>query len=237
MAARDNRPVLTMEDLNEALMKITAGPAKKSRVQTRKDLKETAIHEAGHAVAMFHLATHDPVRYITIIPRGQSLGATWYLPKDDSSNLTRNEMYEQIVGLLGGRVAEALFLGDISTGASSDIDRATKLAKDMVARYGMCEKLGTVSALNELEEKIEEIVKDIYIGVSHEGYSVEYELPSQAKANIIDVTEDLIQEGMIGLFRAIKDYDSGRDASFFTFADLCISRKTREAKCQQITEL
>ena len=148
MAARDDRPVLNMEDLNEALMKITAGPAKRSRVQTRKDLKETAIHEAGHAVAMYHLPTHDPVRHITIIPRGQSLGATWYIPRDDSSNLTRNQMYEQIVSLLGGRVAEALFLGDISVGASNDIDRATKLAKDMVARYGMCEKLGTVSYLD-----------------------------------------------------------------------------------------
>ena len=148
LAARVNRPVLTMEDMNEALMKITAGPAKKSRVQTRKDLKETAVHEAGHAVAMYNLPTHDPVRQITIVPRGQSLGATWYLPKDDSSNLTRNEMYEQIVSLLGGRVAEALFLGDISVGASNDIDRATKLAKDMVARYGMCEKLGTVSYLD-----------------------------------------------------------------------------------------
>ena len=148
LAAREDRPVLTMEDLNEALMKITAGPAKKSRVQTRKDLKETAIHEAGHAVAMYHLPTHDPVRHITIIPRGQSLGATWYLPKDDSANMTRNQMYEQIVSLLGGRVAEALFLGDISVGATNDIDRATKLAKDMVARYGMCEKLGTVSYLD-----------------------------------------------------------------------------------------
>ena len=148
LAARADRPVLTMEDMNEALMKITAGPAKKSRVQTRKDLKETAVHEAGHAVAMYNLLTHDPVRQITIVPRGQSLGATWYLPKDDSSNLTRNEMYEQIVSLLGGRVAEALFLGDISVGASNDIDRATKLAKDMVARYGMCEKLGTVSYLD-----------------------------------------------------------------------------------------
>ena len=148
LAARENRPVLNMEDLNEALMKITAGPAKKSRVQTRKDLKETAIHEAGHAVAMYHLPTHDPVRHITIIPRGQSLGSTWSLPKDDSSNLTRNEMYEQIISLLGGRVAEALFIGDISVGASNDIDRATKLARDMVARYGMCEKLGTVSYLD-----------------------------------------------------------------------------------------
>ena len=146
-AARDDRKVLTMDDLNEAMMKILAGPEKRSRVRQRKDLKETAIHEAGHAVAMYHLPTQDPVLQITIIPRGQSLGATWHIPRDDSTSLTRNQMYEQIVGLLGGRVAEALFLGDISVGASNDIDRATKLARDMVARYGMCEELGTVSYL------------------------------------------------------------------------------------------
>ena len=97
---------------------------------------------------MYRLPTHDPVRQITVIPRGQALGLTWSSPKEDSTHLTRNEMYEQIVALLGGRVAEALFVGDISTGASSDIDRATKLARDMVARYGMCEKLGTVSYLS-----------------------------------------------------------------------------------------
>ena len=151
MAARDDRPVISMEDINEALMKIVAGPAKHSHVQSRRDLRTTAIHEAGHAVAMYRLPSHDPVRQISIVPRGRSLGATWYLPKDDSSNLTRNEMYEQIVGLLGGRVAEALYIGDISVGASNDIDRATKLAKDMVARYGMCEKLGTVSYLDDGE--------------------------------------------------------------------------------------
>ena len=150
-AARENRPALNMEDLNEAMMKILAGPAKKSRVATRKDLKTTAIHEAGHAVAMYRLPSHDGVRQISIVPRGNSLGATWYLPKDDSANLTRNQMYEQIVGLLGGRVAEDLFVGDISVGASNDIDRATKLAKDMVARYGMCERLGTVSYLDDGE--------------------------------------------------------------------------------------
>ena len=148
LAARENRGAIGMEDLNEAMMKILAGPAKKSRVQSRRDLKTTAIHESGHAVAMYYLPTHDPVRHISIVPRGSSLGATWYLPKEDSSNLTRNEMYEQIVGLLGGRVAEDVFLGDISVGASNDIDRATKLAKDMVARYGMCERLGTVSYLD-----------------------------------------------------------------------------------------
>ena len=151
MAARADRPVLTMEDLNDAMMKIMAGPEKRSRVRHRKDLKVTAFHEAGHAVAMYHLPTQDPVLQITIVPRGRSLGATWHVPKDDSSNLTRNQMYEEIVSLLGGRVAEALFVGDISVGASNDIDRATKLAKDMVARYGMCEKLGTVSYLDDGE--------------------------------------------------------------------------------------
>ena len=148
LAARQNRPVLNMNDLNEAMMKIMVGPEKKSRVALKRDLRATAIHEAGHAIAMFHLPTHDPVRQISIVPRGQALGITWSQPKEDSTHLTRNQMYEQIVSLLGGRVAEALFLGDISTGASNDIDRATKLAKDMVARYGMCERLGTVSYLS-----------------------------------------------------------------------------------------
>ena len=145
LAARHNRPVLNMEDLNEAIMKIMAGPEKRSQVRQRKDLRITAIHEAGHAIAMYRLPTQEEVRHISIVPRGNSLGATWHMPKDDSSNMTRNEMYERIVSLFGGRVAEALFVGDISVGASSDIDRASKLARDMVARYGMCEKLGTVS--------------------------------------------------------------------------------------------
>ena len=151
MAARDNRPVLTMEDLNEAMMKITAGPEKRSRVRLVRDQRITAIHEAGHAVAMYCLSTQDPVRHISIIPRGQTLGATWHTPKEDTAHQTRNEMYEDIVSLLGGRVAEDLFLGDISTGASNDIDRASKLARDMVARYGMCERLGAVSYLGSGE--------------------------------------------------------------------------------------
>ncbi len=145
MAARRNAPAVSMECLNEAMMKIMAGPEKRSHMRTRKDLKETAIHEAGHAVAMYRLPTQAEVRHITIIPRGQSLGATWYIPDEETSSLTRNQMYEKIVGLLGGRVAEALFVGDISVGAANDIDRVSKLARDMVARYGMCENLGTVS--------------------------------------------------------------------------------------------
>ena len=151
LAARKNCPALSMKDLDESMMKIMAGPEKRSRVKSRRDLKSVAIHEAGHAVAMYLLPTQEEVRHITVIPRGRSLGATWHLPKDDSSSLTRNEMYEEIVSLLGGRVAEALFIGDISVGASNDIDRATALARDMVARYGMCEKLGTVSYISDDE--------------------------------------------------------------------------------------
>ncbi len=145
LAARDNRPALNMDDVEEAMMKVLAGPEKRSRVRLKKDLYLTAVHEAGHAVAMYRLPTHDPVRQISIIPRGRALGLTWTQPDEESMHLTRNEMYEQIVGLLGGRVAEQLFLQDISTGASNDIERATKLARDMVTRYGMCEALGTVS--------------------------------------------------------------------------------------------
>ena len=145
MAAREDRTSFSMRDVNDAMMKILAGPEKRSRVTLKKDLYLTAVHEAGHAVAMYSLPTHDPVHQISIIPRGYANGLTWTRPTEDSTHMTRNEMYERIVGLLGGRVAEALFLNDISTGASNDIDRATDLAKDMVARYGMCEKLGTVS--------------------------------------------------------------------------------------------
>ncbi len=145
MAAREDLPVLNMRHINDAIMKILAGPEKRSRVRLARDRRLTAIHEAGHAVAMHSLPTHDPVHQISIIPRGNALGLTWTQPMEDSDHLTRNEMYERIVGLLGGRVAEDVFLQDISTGASNDIDRASKLARDMVARYGMCEKLGTVS--------------------------------------------------------------------------------------------
>ena len=111
----------------------------------------TAVHEAGHAIAMYHLPTHDPVHQISIIPRGQALGLTWSLPKEESTSLTRNEMYEDIVGLLGGRVAEELIYHDVTTGASNDIERASKLARDMVARYGMSSEIGTISYHSEDE--------------------------------------------------------------------------------------
>mgnify|MGYP005777985063 FL=1 len=151
LAVRAKQPAITMGHLNEAMMKIIAGPQKKSRKQLARDLRITAVHEAGHAVAMYFLPNHDPVHQITIIPRGRAAGMTVSLPEEESSHLTRNEMYEDIVAGLGGRVAEALFCQDISTGASHDIRRVTQLARDMVAKYGMSEKIGPIAYAGDEE--------------------------------------------------------------------------------------
>ncbi len=145
LAARQDSPVITNTHLQDAMMKVIAGPEKRSRVVSERERKLTAIHEAGHAVTIYHLPTHDPVHHITIIPRGSAGGMTVFLPEDDHSFHSRNEMYELIVSLLGGRVAEQLCLGDISTGASNDIQRATEIARDMVSKYGMSDALGTVA--------------------------------------------------------------------------------------------
>ena len=145
LAARQDRPFLNDQDLQDAMMKVIAGPEKRSRVVSKHERRLTAIHEAGHAVSIYHLPTHDPVHQITIIPRGGAGGMTVYLPEDDRSYLSRNEMFEQIVSLLGGRVAEQICMDDISTGASNDIQRASAIARDMVSKYGMSRKLGTVA--------------------------------------------------------------------------------------------
>ena len=235
MAARDNRPVITMEDINESLMKIVAGPAKHSHVQSRRDLKTTAIHETGHAFAMYHLPTHDPVRQISIVPRGRSLGATWYLPKDDSSNLTRNEMYEQIVGLLGGRVAEALYVGDISVGASNDIDRATKLAKDMVARYGMCEKLGTVSYLDDGEVFIGRDYQNTKSYSEKVAGTIDEEVKELIDQAYADCKKILTQDG--DKFRQVVDYLLANETmTGKQFADLMEGREISQASSTSLTD-
>ncbi|MDO4813336.1 MAG: ATP-dependent zinc metalloprotease FtsH [Eubacteriales bacterium] len=145
LAARRNEKFVTMEDFNEAEIKVIAGPEKKSRVVSEQERRLTAWHEAGHAIVMHALPTHEPVHQITIIPRGQAGGMTISLPEEDRSYQSKRYMEEQIVSLLGGRVAEALCLGDISTGASNDIQRASQLARRMVTVYGMSEKLGAIS--------------------------------------------------------------------------------------------
>ena len=144
LAARRNGMRIRMEEIEEAITKVIAGPEKKSRVISEEERKLTAYHEAGHAIAMHALPTHDPVHQITIVPRGQAGGMTISLPQEDRSFRSRNELFEDIVALLGGRVAEEQFLGDISTGASSDLERATAIAHAMVAKYGMSDALGAV---------------------------------------------------------------------------------------------
>ena len=145
LAARRDRKLITMQDLKEAEIKVIAGPEKKSRVIPEHERKLTAYHEAGHAVVMHALPDQDPVTQITIVPRGQAGGMTISLPEEDRSYLSKRYMEDQIVGLLGGRVAEKLCLGDVSTGASNDIQRASQIARKMVASYGMSDKIGTVS--------------------------------------------------------------------------------------------
>jgi len=144
LAVRKNRKAITMRDIEEATIKVVAGPEKRSRVISDKEKRLTAYHEAGHAITTYYSETQDPVHEISIIPRGMAGGYTLSLPEHDKSYMSKKEMEEEIVTLLGGRVAEALILGDISTGASNDIERATKMARGMVTRYGFSEKLGPI---------------------------------------------------------------------------------------------
>ena len=145
LAGRQNKMAIDKAAIDEAVIKVIAGPEKHSRVIPEQERKLTAYHEAGHAVVMRALPQHDPVHQITIVPRGQAGGMTISLPDEDRSYLSREYMIQQIVSLLGGRAAEQLMLGDISTGASNDIQRATSLARKMVGTYGMSDKLGTVA--------------------------------------------------------------------------------------------
>lgn len=145
LAARRNKKAITMAEIEEATVKVIVGTEKKSHKMSDKEKKLTAYHEAGHAISTYYLETQDPVRQVSIIPRGAAGGYTMSVPTEDKSYKTKNGMLDDIVVLLGGRVAEKLVLGDISTGASNDIERATKLAKSMVTEYGMSDRIGPVS--------------------------------------------------------------------------------------------
>ena len=152
MTARHNLKEIPMHIIEESSIKVLAGPEKKSKVISEKERKLTAYHEAGHAVTARLLPNVDPVHMVTIIPRGMAGGFTAYLPEEDRSYMTKKHMEDEIVQMLGGRVAEALVLGDISTGAQNDIERATKLARRMVTHYGMSEKLGPMTYGTDEEE-------------------------------------------------------------------------------------
>ena len=144
LAARNNRKAITQPDIEEATIKVVAGPEKKSKVVSEDEKRLTAFHEAGHAVCTFHCKTQDPVHQVSIIPRGMAGGYTMSLPEHDRSFRTKTQMEEEVIVLLGGRVAEKIVLDEISTGASNDIERATELARSMITRYGFSEKLGPI---------------------------------------------------------------------------------------------
>ena len=144
LAARRNLKEIGMNEIEDAMVKVTMGPEKKTRVRSEKEKKLVAYHEAGHAVVSRYLPTQDKVHQISIVPRGMAGGYTMYRPSEDKSFMSKSEMEESIVSLLGGRVAEQLILNDISTGASNDIERASKIARDMVSKYGMSETIGAI---------------------------------------------------------------------------------------------
>ena len=185
LAARNDKKAITMEEIDEAALKVQVGSEKKSHKMNEKAKKLTAYHEAGHAVSSFYLEHKDPVHQISIIPRGMAGGYTLYRPVEDKNYTSKNEMLDNLVSLLGGRVAEALVLGDISTGASNDIERATEIARSMVTKYGMSEKLGPISfggenhqvflgkdysnvrnysesVASQIDEEIESIIRNAY---------------------------------------------------------------------------
>ncbi len=185
LAARIDKKAITMEEIDEAALKVQVGSEKKSHKMNEKAKKLTAYHEAGHAVSSFYLEHEDPVHQISIIPRGMAGGYTLYRPTEEKNYTSKNEMLDSLVGLLGGRVAEALVLGDVSTGASNDIERATEIARNMVTKYGMSEKLGPIAfgggnrevflgkdygqvrnysetVASQIDEEIEEIIKNAY---------------------------------------------------------------------------
>ena len=152
LAARRNLNEIGMKEIEDAMVKVTMGPEKKTRVRSEKENKLVAYHEAGHAVVSRFLETQDPVHQISIVPRGMAGGYTMYRPTEDKSFMSKTEMEENIVSLLGGRVAEELILNDISTGASNDIERATKIARSMVTKYGMSDRIGAVMLGSNQEE-------------------------------------------------------------------------------------
>lgn len=220
LAAREDAKAISMRHAQEAMIKVIAGPEKKSRVVSADARRLTAYHEAGHAVVMQNLKTQDPVHQITIIPRGKAGGMTISLPTEERSYHSRTYLQETIAGLLGGRVAEKLVLGDISTGASNDIQRASDIARAMVTKYGMSEKIGTINydsegneifigrSMGQTRNYSEAIAAEIDAEIKQiisEGYRMCEEILKQHATQLDDIAAYLLEhESMDGdTFRAI----------------------------------
>ncbi len=182
LAARNNRKAVTEADIEEATIKVVAGPEKKSRIISEEDKKITAYHEAGHAITTYRCESQDKVYKVTIVPRGMAAGLTMHVPEKDNTHMTKRRMEESIVVLLGGRVAEQLVLDDITTGASNDIERATGVARDMVMRYGFSEKLGPILYGNEEHE--------VFLGRDYsQGQNYSENVASEIDAEIREIIE------------------------------------------------
>ena len=195
LAARKDKKTIDINDVEEAMVKVMMGPEKKSKVISEKEKKLTAYHEAGHAVVARCLPNHDDIHEISIIPRGMAGGYTMYKPNEDKSYASKNEMKEHIVSLLGGRVAEQLVLDDISTGASNDIERATKIAREMVTKYGMSEKLGPICFGGSEEE--------VFLGKDMATHSRDY---SENTAAQIDLEiKDIVMNAYTSAERILKE--------------------------------
>ena len=212
LAVRRKHDKIKMEDISDAILKVIVGVEKKTRRVTEKDKKLTAYHEGGHAIVARSLPDHDPVQEISIIPRGMAGGYTYYVPNDQKSYRSKNEMFNDIVSSLGGRVAEALCLDDISTGASSDIEHATSIAKQMVTKYGMSEVLGPVSfgsseevflgrdftAHNNYSEKISGIVDDEIIKIVNSAYAKAEEILKENREKLDILASLLLEKEKVG---------------------------------------
>lgn len=201
IAARSNHDVITRDDVDEAVKKVLIGLEKEKRVISRKDKTITAYHEAGHAIVSTFLPTQTAVKELSIIPRGVAGGYTSYKPEEDKSYLSRTELLEQIISLMGGRAAEELFVGDISTGASNDIERATEIAKNMITIYGMSSKIGPISLdFNQSQELAyfgEELTKEVGLEVKQivdEQYMIAKRILKENEAKVHEIARALLEK-------------------------------------------
>ncbi len=218
LAARRNQAVITMQDIEDAVLKVIAGPEKRSHEQLERDRRITAYHEAGHAIASYFLPTQDPVHCITIVQRGNALGMTINLPEQDGLHYSRNRMREDLVLLLGGRVAEQLEFDDITTGASNDLKRATNIAHNMIAKYGMSERLGAVSYDNGDE---------LFIGRDYERTKSYSEQTAAAIDSEMKAVMDTAYQRCEEILKT--NYDKLREVAEFLLENEYMSRKQFEA--------
>ena len=244
LAARRAHHAITMQEIEEATLKVTMGAEKKSHVITRRDKRITAFHEAGHAVAGYFCPTQDPVHQISVIPRGMAAGFTMHLPDNDNRHMTKKYMLENIEVLLGGRVAEEIVFEDVSTGASSDLERSTEIARNMVTKYGMSEKVGPVvfvaSESNEVflgrdlghtrqySESVASVIDQEIKGILEGAYKRCREKLTENRGKLNAVAEYLIaNEKMDGeQFRALME---GREVPEFSNTSLFIPASDNEA--------